>query len=258
MSVVLLLRLLVVLLLLAVIVWFVWRAWQDRAARRRAPRSPTAAARAQAILASGGPTTLEEHLAIFPDACPHCGGRTWAERQIAPYPSTGQLPPLTSAPAPLRVRLCPRCGYGNDPQPEDGAPRVLRQVTSPYLAEAVASAIAEPPYHGPEAEPAAAFPAVPQIIGSAPTGPAAATERWNVVVVNDDLTPMEAVVDVLTTAFDLPVEQAVARMLEAHHQHQCLVATLPYAEAYRRATQAIRHARAAGYPLTFILVAEQE
>lgn len=135
---------------------------------------------------------------------------------------------------------------------------MLRQVTSPYLAEAVASAIAEPPYHGPEAEPAAAFPAVPQIIGSAPTGPAAATERWNVVVVNDDLTPMEAVVDVLTTAFDLPVEQAVARMLEAHHQHQCLVATLPYAEAYRRATQAIRHARAAGYPLTFILVAEQE
>jgi ATP-dependent Clp protease adapter protein ClpS len=258
MSILLLLRLLVVLLLLAVIAWFSWRMWHDRGGRQRTPRDQAAAERARAIVANGGPTTLAQHLAIFSDACPQCGGRTWAERLIESYNTAGQVPALTSAPEPLRVRRCPRCGYGNDLQPEDNLPRVLRQVTSPYLDEAVASRIAEPPYHGPEVALAAAFPAEPQIIGSAPTGAAAAAERWNVMLENDDITPMDEVVEALSTAFDLPVAQAVALMLQAHQQQQCLVATLPYSEAYQRAARAIQHARAQGYPLTFVLVADQD
>jgi ATP-dependent Clp protease adaptor protein ClpS len=76
---------------------------------------------------------------------------------------------------------------------------------------------------------------------------------YRVIVRNDDVTPMEFVVLVLRTFFDLPYAKAIEVMWRAHTAGQAHVATLPYEEATERVYQAHSVAREAGYPLTFYL-----
>ncbi|HNP87841.1 MAG: ATP-dependent Clp protease adaptor ClpS [Chloroflexi bacterium SZAS-1] len=76
---------------------------------------------------------------------------------------------------------------------------------------------------------------------------------YRVIIENDDVTPMEFVILVLLTIFELPIEHAEAIMLEAHHRGEALVTTLPYEEARERVYQAHSVARAANYPLSFYL-----
>jgi ATP-dependent Clp protease adaptor protein ClpS len=76
---------------------------------------------------------------------------------------------------------------------------------------------------------------------------------YRVMILNDDVTPMEFVVLVLRRFFDLQNERAIAIMLEAHYEGQAHVTTLPFEEAQQRVYGAHSAARAAGYPLTFFL-----
>jgi ATP-dependent Clp protease adaptor protein ClpS len=76
---------------------------------------------------------------------------------------------------------------------------------------------------------------------------------YRVIIRNDDVTPMEFVVVILQTFFDLDMDRAFAIMLEAHHEGHAHVVTLPYEEAKERVYGAHSAARAAGYPLTFYL-----
>ncbi|HNP70711.1 MAG TPA: ATP-dependent Clp protease adaptor ClpS [Kouleothrix sp.] len=79
---------------------------------------------------------------------------------------------------------------------------------------------------------------------------------YRVIIENDDITPMEFVILVLLTIFDLSIERAESVMLQAHHQGEAYVATLPYAEARERVYNAHSAARSAGYPLSFYLEPE--
>jgi ATP-dependent Clp protease adaptor protein ClpS len=79
---------------------------------------------------------------------------------------------------------------------------------------------------------------------------------YRVIIENDDVTPMEFVVLVLLTIFELPLERAQQVMLEAHHQGHAYVRSLPYEDARDRVYTAHSVARSSGYPLSFYLEPE--
>ena len=79
---------------------------------------------------------------------------------------------------------------------------------------------------------------------------------YRIIIENDDVTPMEFVVLVLLTIFELSVETAEEVMLEAHHTGHAYVATLPFQEAQQRVYTAHSMARQSGYPLSFYLEPE--
>ncbi len=76
---------------------------------------------------------------------------------------------------------------------------------------------------------------------------------YRVIIENDDVTPMDFVILILLSVFDLTIDRAEAVMLEAHHHGEAHVATLPYEEAHDRVYHAHSAAHAAGYPLRFYL-----
>lgn len=77
--------------------------------------------------------------------------------------------------------------------------------------------------------------------------------RYRVLIHNDDVTPMDFVVHVLTGVFAKPQPEAITIMLEAHHAGVALVAVLGYEQAEHRVGQAHSLARARTLPLTFTL-----
>ena len=77
-----------------------------------------------------------------------------------------------------------------------------------------------------------------------------------VVVHNDDVTPMDFVVQVLTSIFGLPALQAARVMLQAHYNGRAVVVKLGQEEAKYRVGQAHAAARANGYPLSFTIEPE--
>jgi ATP-dependent Clp protease adaptor protein ClpS len=76
---------------------------------------------------------------------------------------------------------------------------------------------------------------------------------YRVIIENDDVTPMEFVVLVLLSIFELDYDRAFDVMLEAHNRGRAYVATLPFEEAQQRVYAAQSMARASGYPLSFYL-----
>lgn len=80
---------------------------------------------------------------------------------------------------------------------------------------------------------------------------------YSIIIHNDDVTPMDFVVDVLRAIFELSTAMATGVMLEAHYNGQAHVITLGREEAKYRVGQAHQLARAAGYPLSFTIEPEQ-
>jgi len=76
---------------------------------------------------------------------------------------------------------------------------------------------------------------------------------YRVIIENDDVTPMDFVVQVLLVIFGLTSERATQVMLEAHFSGHAVVTTLPLQEAQERVYTAHSLARANSYPLSFYL-----
>jgi len=74
-----------------------------------------------------------------------------------------------------------------------------------------------------------------------------------VLIHNDDVTPMDFVVNVLRGIFELSWQQAEVVMLTAHFRGQALVGVYPLEDAKYRVGQAHGLARAEGYPLSFTI-----
>lgn len=74
---------------------------------------------------------------------------------------------------------------------------------------------------------------------------------YRVLIHNDDVTPMDFVVQVLEEIFHKGGVDAMRIMLTAHFKGVAYVATFPLEEAEFRVDQAHSKARAAKYPLTF-------
>ncbi len=78
-----------------------------------------------------------------------------------------------------------------------------------------------------------------------------------VIIHNDDVTPMDFVVHILHSIFQVDGPAALQIMFTAHYNGTAYVQCLPRPEAQDRINQAHFAARAAGYPLRFSLEREK-
>ncbi len=72
--------------------------------------------------------------------------------------------------------------------------------------------------------------------------------QYNVVMINDDFTTMEFVVDILVDIFHKDQVSAEAIMLGVHKNGQAVVGKYPYDIAVTRVNSALSRAKEAGYP----------
>jgi len=76
---------------------------------------------------------------------------------------------------------------------------------------------------------------------------------WQVVLLNDDFTPMEFVVLVLQRFFALGHEQAVQVMLKVHHEGKGVCGVYTYDVANTKVVQVSRFAREQQHPLQCVM-----
>ncbi len=79
---------------------------------------------------------------------------------------------------------------------------------------------------------------------------------YRVIVHNDDFTPMDFVIHVLSAVFLIPDINAGVIAYSAHLSGQAYVQTLPKSEARRRIDRAHFAARLKGFPLSFSMEPE--
>jgi ATP-dependent Clp protease adaptor protein ClpS len=77
-----------------------------------------------------------------------------------------------------------------------------------------------------------------------------------VIIHNDNVTPMDFVIQILVSIFRLDSPHAMQVMFTAHYQDHAYVQSLPKPEALRRIGTAHISARLHHYPLLFTLEAE--
>lgn len=80
---------------------------------------------------------------------------------------------------------------------------------------------------------------------------------WKVILLNDDYTPREFVVEVLRVVFSMGPERAHGVMLTAHRRGVCVVAVFTREIAETKTQQANDLGRKAGYPLRFTTEREE-
>lgn len=73
-------------------------------------------------------------------------------------------------------------------------------------------------------------------------------KKYKVVMYNDDFTPMDVVVEILTEVFHKNYDEAVAVMLAVHKSNKAVVGSYSYDIAKTKTEQAVRIARELGYP----------
>ena len=78
---------------------------------------------------------------------------------------------------------------------------------------------------------------------------AARPNMYKVVLLNDDYTTMEFVVQVLMDIFNHPRDRAIEIMLKVHHEGAGVAGVYPYSVAETKAQKVHRLARREGYPL---------
>lgn len=86
------------------------------------------------------------------------------------------------------------------------------------------------------------------------------TERpklHKVILVNDDFTPREFVIQVLKAEFRTTEDEAYRIMITAHQRGVCVVAVFTRDIAETKATRATDAGKAAGYPLLFTTEPEE-
>lgn len=76
-----------------------------------------------------------------------------------------------------------------------------------------------------------------------------APRRFHVMIINDDYTPMEFVIDVLEQFFSLNAEQATRVMLQVHHNGRAAVGNYSRDVAETKATLVVDYARQHQHPL---------
>lgn len=80
---------------------------------------------------------------------------------------------------------------------------------------------------------------------------------WKVLMLNDDQTPMEFVIELLTGLFKHTDGDARALTLEIHNTGSAVVAVHPYEIAEQRALEATKLSRSNGFPLRTELEQEE-
>jgi ATP-dependent Clp protease adaptor protein ClpS len=92
------------------------------------------------------------------------------------------------------------------------------------------------------------------------TKPKTKTERpklWKVILLNDDYTPREFVVEVLKAVFRMNEAQAYRVMMTAHQKGACVIAVFTKDVADTKAKEATELGKSKGYPLYFTTEPEE-
>ncbi len=79
---------------------------------------------------------------------------------------------------------------------------------------------------------------------------------YRVIIHNDEVTPMDFVIHILMTVFQIPNPTAAHKMYEAHFNGSAYVQTLTRREARHRIDQAHFAARLRSFPLKFSMEPE--
>ena len=80
---------------------------------------------------------------------------------------------------------------------------------------------------------------------------------WKVILLNDDFTPREFVVQVLKAVFRMNETQAYHVMMTAHQKGACVIAVYTRDVADTKAKEATELGKAKGYPLYFTTEKEE-
>ena len=80
---------------------------------------------------------------------------------------------------------------------------------------------------------------------------------WKVILLNDDFTPREFVVQVLKAVFRMNEDEAHRVMMTAHRRGACVIAVYTRDVAETKVKQATEMGKAAGYPLYFTTEKEE-
>jgi ATP-dependent Clp protease adaptor protein ClpS len=80
---------------------------------------------------------------------------------------------------------------------------------------------------------------------------------WKVILLNDDFTPREFVVEVLKAVFRLTESQAYRVMMTAHQKGACVIAVYAKDVAETKAKEATELGKANGFPLYFTTEKEE-
>lgn len=80
---------------------------------------------------------------------------------------------------------------------------------------------------------------------------------WKVILLNDDFTPREFVVQVLKAVFRMNETQAYKVMMTAHQKGACVIAVFTRDVADTKAKEATDLGKQAGYPLYFTTEPEE-
>ena len=86
------------------------------------------------------------------------------------------------------------------------------------------------------------------------------TERpklWKVILLNDDYTPREFVVQVLKAVFRMNEDEAYRVMMTAHRRGACVIAVYTKDVAETKAKEATEMGKSKGYPLYFTTEKEE-
>jgi len=98
----------------------------------------------------------------------------------------------------------------------------------------------------------------PRVKPKPKTGPKTARPPlWKVILLNDDFTPREFVVEVLKAVFRMNADQAYRVMMTAHQKGACVIAVYTKDVADTKAKEATEMGRAKGYPLYFTTEKEE-
>ncbi|WP_028454284.1 ATP-dependent Clp protease adapter ClpS [Chitinilyticum litopenaei] len=81
---------------------------------------------------------------------------------------------------------------------------------------------------------------------------------WSVVLLNDDFTPMDFVVDVLMKFFNIREERATRIMLQVHTEGRGVCGTYPKDIAATKVAQVSDYAREHQHPLQCIMEVEND
>jgi ATP-dependent Clp protease adaptor protein ClpS len=80
---------------------------------------------------------------------------------------------------------------------------------------------------------------------------------WKVILLNDDYTPREFVVQVLKAVFRMNESQAYRVMITAHQRGACVIAVFTKDVADTKAKEATELGKSNGYPLFFTTEPEE-
>src|SRR5216110_291849 len=80
---------------------------------------------------------------------------------------------------------------------------------------------------------------------------------WKVILLNDDYTPREFVVQVLKAVFRMNEDQAYRVMMTAHRRGACVIAVYTKDVADTKAKEGTELGKSKGYPLFFTTESEE-